>query len=177
MTEKIKRLAKTRREGRQEARVAVRSYKATEYNAQIGQELSMGISRVRNLFSINMAIRNHSKLLAQIEEQIKCRLRTYRTGHHEVYIDEEQAGQTRETTIPTKIRTPVRRSSRPYRHHTRPWNTSRMADDNKPVDSSEELEAPTFLQELWRHRLNKWTQREDTVARYRTALDTEGGAL
>ena len=52
-----------------------------------------------------------------------------------------------------------------------------MADDNKPADPSEELEAPTFLQELRRHRLNKWTQRDDSVARYRTALDRVGGAL
>ena len=127
MTEKIKRLAKSRREGRQEARVAVRSGQAAVSKEQCGLELSMGVSRVRNLFSINLAIRNHSQLLGQIEEQIKGRLKAHRTGAQEVFIDESQAGQTHEPSIHTKPPRRVRRAKRSCRHHTRPWSTQQYA--------------------------------------------------
>ena len=171
--DKIKRLAKLKRESRREAVVAMKRRRKEEI-CQNGADISMGVSRTQNIFAINRSIANHWTLLAQVEEQIKVRLKTHKCNSESIFFDDEQAGQIKEPSIMVRPTRHRRQHPRPCRHHTRPHRFHASDGDEEREEQSCESEPPTFLQELRRQRLKRWEQRKSTFT-YRTAHDRVGG--
>ena len=171
--EKIKRLAKLKRESRREAIIALKRRRKDGNQVVTGAEISIGISRAQNIYAINRSIANHWALLTQLEEQIKVRFRSHKVTSDSIFVDEEQAGQIRERSLPTRPVRQRRQHPRPCRHHTRP-NHGTVNGDGVTDTQQCETEQPTFLQELRRSRLKRWEQRSN-ISKYRTAQDRVGG--
>ena len=140
-----------------------------------GTEISIGVSRAQNIYAINRSIANHWALLTQLEEQIKVRFRSHKVTSDNIYVDEEQAGQIRERSLPTRPVRQRRQHPRPCRHRTRPSHGTVNGDG---VTDTQQCvtEQTTFLQELRRLRLKRWEQRSN-ISKYRTAQDRVGVML
>ena len=113
--DKIKRLAKLKRGSRREAFIAMKRRRKDDGECQNGAEISMGVSRTQNIFAINRSIASHWSLLSQVADQFKDRFKLHKCNTDPIYIDEEEAGQIRESALVAKLIRQRRQHQRPCR--------------------------------------------------------------
>ena len=141
--DKIKRLAKLKRESRREAFIAMKRRRKDEGECLNGAEISMGVSRTQNIFAINRSIASHWSLLSQVEDQIKVRFKLHKSNTDPIYFDEEEAGQIKEPALVVKPIRQRRQHPRPCRHHTRPHRQV-TSEDEEVKDAQSDSEPRPF---------------------------------